>query len=57
MTRRKGLTDAQVVNLNRVLRRLAEDLERNKAWREAEIQADRLAAEVGEMVNELGADV
>ena len=41
MSRRKGLTDAQIVNLNRVLRRLAEDLERNKAEREAEREAVR----------------
>jgi C4-type Zn-finger protein len=52
MTRRKGLTDAQIVNLNRVLRRLAEDLERNKAWREADREAQRLAAEVGELADE-----
>jgi hypothetical protein len=55
MTRRKGLTDAQVVNLNRVLRRLAEELERNKADRDAE-HARRLAAEVGELANEMGAE-
>jgi ribosomal protein S15P/S13E len=50
MTRRKGLTDAQIVNLNRVLRRLAEDLERNKA----DLEAQRMAVEVADLVNELG---
>jgi hypothetical protein len=56
MTRRKGLTPAQTDELNRVLRRLAEDLERDNAKREerkADRDADNLAAAVGELACEM----
>lgn len=50
---RKPLSPAAVVNLNRVLRRVAEDLERRKAEREAAQHTEKLAREVTELCDDL----
>jgi hypothetical protein len=44
---------AAVADLNRVLRRVAEDLERKARYRNSDDEADELAAAVADLNNEL----
>ena len=53
MRGRKRLTPEQTADLNRVLRRLAEDLEAGNARRAAFDHADKLARDVLELCEEM----
>jgi hypothetical protein len=53
MSRRKQLTPEQTAALNRTLRHLASELERRKALRESNEQAERLAGDVTRLCREL----